>query len=94
MTSRKRANIFVRIAVFFVIVFFVVSIIQMQVQLSGLNEQKTQLQSEINQINENIDEITLRLDTSMTDDYIRRVAREEYGYCDEDEIVFTNTLTN
>ena len=94
MGNRKRTNIFVRIAVIFVIVFFVVSIVQMQVKLSELKEQKNLVESEINKISNDIDEITLRLETPLTDEYIKRVAREKLGYCDEDEIIFYNDLTD
>ncbi|HBL83903.1 MAG: hypothetical protein A2Y17_00310 [Clostridiales bacterium GWF2_38_85] len=94
MGNRKRTNIFVRIAVIFVIVFFVVSIVQMQVKLSELKEQKNLVESEINKISDDIDEINLRLETPLTDEYIKRVAREKLGYCDEDEIIFYNDLTD
>lgn len=91
--SRRRSNIFVKIAVLAVIVFFVVSIVNMQVKLSDLKEQKAVAESRIRAITNNIEEINERLDTPITDDYIRKIAREN-GYYYSDEIIFYNDLTD
>ena len=91
MKGRRRTNIFVRLAVLSVIVFFVASIVRMQVSLSELKEQKIVAESKLNAIKDNIDEINKRLATPVTDDYIRKIAREN-GYYDFDEIIFYNDL--
>lgn len=92
MGSRRRTNILVRLAVLSIIVFFVASIVQMQVKLSELKQQKVEAESKLNAIKNNIDEINERLATPVTDDYIRKIAREKFGYYDVDEIIFYNDL--
>lgn len=92
MGSRKRTNFLVRLAVLSVIVFFIASIVQMQVKLSELKQQKIEAESKLSAIRNNIDEINQRLATPVTDDYIRKIAREKFGYYDIDEIIFYNDL--
>lgn len=94
MIGRRRSNIFVKIAILAVIIFFVVSIFNMQVKLSDLKAQKEKAESSIKSIKNNIDEINERLATPQTDDYIRKIAREKFGYYDIDEIIFYNDLTD
>lgn len=94
MSSKRRTNIFVRIAIVLAIIFFIYQIIAMQIQLADLKEQKQALELELDVIAENIDEMNLRIDMPITEEYIRKVAREKLNYRDSDEIIFYNDITD
>ena len=86
--ARQRANIIVRLAVLCVAVFLVFSAVNMQFRLGELRESKAQLEEE------SLIYMQLRLDEPVTDEYIRRIAREKLNYRDPDEILFYNDLAD
>ena len=85
-----KTNIFVKAAVFVVIVFFISSAVKLRAQLDTLIEQKEALQTEIAELGNNIEKINIRLETPMTVENIEKIARETLGYRDPDEIIFYN----
>lgn len=85
-----KTNIFVKVAVFVVIVFFISSAVSLRAQLDSLIEQKETLQTEIAELVNDIEKIQIRLETPMTVENIEKIARETLGYRDPDEIIFYN----
>ena len=92
--ARQRANIIVRLAVLCVAVFLVFSAVNMQFRLGELRESKAQLEEEIAVLEDRLIYMQLRLDEPVTDEYIRRIAREKLNYRDPDEILFYNDLAD
>lgn len=92
--ARQRANIIVRLAVICVAVFLVFSAVNMQFRLGELRESKAQLEEEIAVLEDRLIYMQLRLDEPVTDEYIRRIAREKLNYRDPDEILFYNDLAD
>ena len=91
MTTFK-TNIFVKVAVVVVIIFFISSALSLRSQLDSLIKQKETLQNEIDELNDEIEKINIRLETPMTVENIEKIARETLGYRDPDEIIFYNDL--
>ena len=85
-----KTNIFVKVAVFVVIVFFISSAVSLRAQLDSLIDQKETLQTEIAELVNDIEKIQIRLETPMTVENIEKIARETLGYRDPDEIIFYN----
>ena len=92
--ARQRANIIVRLAVLCVAVFLVFSAVNMQFRLSELREDKAQLEEELAVLEDRLIYMQLRLDAPITDEDIRRIAREKLNYRDPDEILFYNDLAD
>ena len=88
--ARQRANIIVRLAVLCVAVFLVFSAVNMQFRLGELRESK----AEMAVLEGRLIYMQLRLDEPVTDEYIRRIAREKLNYRDPDEILFYNDLAD
>ena len=82
--ARQRANIVVRLAVLCVAVFLVFSAVNMQFRLSELRENKALLE----------EQLAVLEDRLITDEYIRRIAREKLNYRESDEILFYNDLAD
>ena len=102
--ARQRANIIVRLAVLCVAVFLVFSAVNMQFRLGELRESKAQLktmllipEAEQGDIRTFISRYFIEdamPDEPVTDEYIRRIAREKLNYRDPDEILFYNDLAD
>ena len=89
-----RTNIFVKIAVVVVIVFFITSAVNLRSQLDSLISQKEALQEQIDELGNEIEKISIRLETPLTVKNIEKIARETLGYRDPDEIIFYNDWTD
>ncbi len=89
-----RTNIFVKIAVVVVIVFFITSAVNLRSQLDSLISQKEALQEQIDELGNEIEKISIRLETPLTVENIEKIARETLGYRDPDEIIFYNDWTD
>ena len=87
-----RTNIFVKIAVVVVIVFFITSAVNLRSQLDSLISQKEALQEQIDELGNEIEKISIRLETPLTVENIEKIARETLGYRDPDEFYFRDFI--
>ena len=94
MPTGQRTNIIVRLAVICVCVFLIFSAVNMQFKLSELKQTRAQLDEELAQVEDRLLYIRMRLDSPITDEYIRRGAPEKLNYRDPDEIIFFNDLAD
>lgn len=89
---KSEGNLLVRIAVSLFIVLCVVSIIELQLRMNKLNDEKQELTQKVEEIREEIEELQYRMNLPYNDDYAARVARMQLGYHFPDEILFINDL--
>ena len=94
MQRRSNTNFIVRAAIAAILILLVFAVIHIQVKLNTLKKNKKALESQVKEVEDVIDEINVRLDAPVTDEYIERVARDELGYRREGEIIFYNDLAN
>ena len=78
----------------FTLVFIVllVSVINMQIDLRELKEKKALLEEQIKDVEDDIQELNIRLNTPLTDEYIERIAKEKLGYRRPNEIIFYSNI--
>jgi cell division protein FtsB len=79
-----------KLAFICVLGFLVVSVIQLQVELKELRLLRAEREEQVHMLEDDIAELTVRLNTPISDDYIERVARE-HGYRMPNEIIFYNS---
>lgn len=93
MTQKKpmRANLIIRAAFIFIFIFLFVSVINLQVQMNDLRAQRDALVEAVQDKQDEIDELELRIATPIDDEFIERVARER-GYRKPNEIIFKNNI--
>lgn len=87
-------NTIVRFAFGLIFVVLIVSVVNMQYQLRDLKEKKAEMEEQIKDVEDNIQEINIRLETPLTDDYIERIAKEKLGYRKANEIIFYNDIAD
>lgn len=94
MEGRTHSNLIVKFAVLCVVVILIFAVINIQMQLREQNRKREELVNQIDAVEDIIEEITIRLDAPVNDEYIERVAREKLGCRKEGEIIFYNDLAN
>ena len=89
---KSDSHLLIRIAVALFIVLCIVTIIELQLRLNRLNDQRAELENQIYDIEEEIAEMKYRISLPYDDDYAARVARLQMGYHYPDEYLFINDL--
>lgn len=94
--KHHRSNLFLRAAVALLVVFLVISIVDMQIQFTNLSARKQKLQKEVIEVKDDIAELEIEIQQAkeMTDEYIARVAIDKLGYRYKDDMVFYNDVAN
>ena len=90
-TSRRRSNLIFRIAFILIFIFLFVSVINMQMTMRDLRVERDARAAKLQDVQDRIDELNLRIDTPIDDEFIERVARE-IGYRKPNEIIFVNNI--
>lgn len=89
MTNKKpvRANLIIRAAFVFIFIFLFVSVINLQVTMNDLRAERDALVEKMEQKQDEIDELELRINTPVDEEFIERIARER-GFKKPNEIIF------
>ncbi len=90
--SGHRTSLAVKFALGGILIVLFISVINMQVNLKNLREERTTLQGDIDNLRDDIEEITHRLSEETNAAYIERYAREKLGYRFPNEILFYNDI--
>ncbi len=90
-TKRVKPNTIVRMAFICIFIFLFVSVINLQVQMNELRNQRDELVNQVQARQDAIDELELRIEAPVDDDFIERIARER-GYRKPNEIIFKNNI--
>ena len=83
-------NLLIRVVAALFIVLCLVTIIELQVRMNRLDNEKAELKKEIIQLKEDIAEIRYEVDLPYNDDYVARIARNILGYHYPNEQLFIN----
>lgn len=92
VSQRKNAVVRFAFGLIFAVIF--ASVINMQYELRDLKEKKAALDTKIEDVQDDIQEINVRLNTPHTPDYIERIAKEKLGYRNKSEILYENNIAN
>lgn len=87
-----KTNLFVRIAIIVVVLVCVITILRLQIQFNNLNDEKKELEAQVEEYAEDIEELKAEIARPFDDEYVIRVAREKLGYHLPDEIIYYNDL--
>ncbi len=87
-----RTNLVIRAAAVFIFIFLFVSVINLQVEMNELRAERDARAERIQQLQDNVDELELRIAEPIDDEFIERIARDELGYCMPNEIIFYNNI--
>lgn len=89
-----RANLMVRIAFTLIFIFLFVSVINLQVEMNELRKLRDERVEMVAELQDNVDELELRIAEPIDDAYIERVARDQLGFRKPNEIIFVNGIAD
>ncbi len=94
MSRRRpvRANLVIRVAFTLIFIFLFVSVINLQVEMNELRAARDARIQKVQQLQDDVDELELRIAEPINDEVLERVARESLDYCKRNEIIFVNDI--
>ena len=81
-------NMFVRVCILFVSVFFILSFVMIRLKQNDLAAEADQLRQEIEQYTEYINELEAEIERPFDSEYVAEIAHEKLGLRFPQEIVF------
>lgn len=84
----NKRSILVALLVFAVVVYFIATFVSLQIKVNAREANKESLQLQYEQQLRSNEELQGYIDSGSEEDYIERIAREEYGYAKPDERVY------
>lgn len=96
MSQKKtvRASLVIRVAFTLIFIFLFVSVINLQVQMNELRQARDKRVEKVEQLQDDVDELELRIAEPIDDDYIERVARDLLGYHKPNEHIYVNDIAD
>ena len=88
----KNWNFFMKIAVIVLMLFGIVTTIQLGIHISELQENVAEAQQRVDELNNQIGELVDEIEQPVDRDYIMKIARESLNYHLPNEIVYYNDL--
>ncbi|MBP3368157.1 MAG: septum formation initiator family protein [Clostridia bacterium] len=81
-------NMFVRLSLFAVLIFFTFTFISFRLQNNDLKVRADALQEKIDTLSEHIDELESDLDAPFDDEYVEKVAHDKLGMRYPQEVIY------
>ena len=94
MAKKAKTSFAVRVALASLIVFAIFSAVKPVFKVEELKEEKEALSQELADAQDQLIYFRRRLNEPITDDYIRRVAREKLNYRNPGDVLFYNDLAD
>ena len=88
----KRMNVFIKAAIVVFVCFCVASIIGQQYEYNELCNEQDKLESQIEEREYDIEEMSELLDHEVDYEYVKQIARKSLGYHMPDEVIYYNDL--
>ncbi len=90
--ERKNTGVFVKLAIFALATFAVVSIVYLQLTINEERTKRDTLKAEVGALEEERDELKNQVDAPMDEEYIIDIAKEKLNLRLPEEIIFYNNL--
>lgn len=99
-TDKQKLNFWVKIAMIFISVFFLVAIVKMNIQINDMKVKLNKSISEVEKRQLSIEKIQSEIDSfpkdldNLDEETVKRIAREKLNLQDSDVIIFANSQPN
>ena len=77
-----------------IFMFLFGSVINLQNEMKSLRDERDARAKKVTELQDNIDELELRINTPVDEEFIKRIARDRLGLRDSDEIIFYTDIGN
>lgn len=94
MLRSHKTSLAVKAALGGILVVLFISVVNMQVRLKTLHEERDELESQIADLRDDLEKTSYRLAEETDVEYIERYAREKLGYRFPNEILFFNNIAD
>lgn len=94
MAKVKETSIFVKIAALALVVFFVILIVNLQLEYNELLSVRDEKQADLESLKDEKEQLEKKANAEMDDDYIIETAKEKLNLRMPEEIIFYNDLFN
>lgn len=92
--ERKNTGVFVKLAIFALAVFAVISVVYLQLTINEERTKRDSLKAEVSALEEERDALKNQIDAPMDEEYIIDIAKEKLNLRLPEEIIFYNNLYN
>lgn len=92
--ERKNTGVFVKLAIFALAVFAVISIVYLQLTINEERTKRDSLKAEVSALEEERDALQNQVDAPIDEEYIIDIAKEKLNLRLPEEIIFYNNLYN
>ncbi|MBS5725928.1 MAG: septum formation initiator family protein, partial [Clostridiales bacterium] len=90
--ERKNTGVFVKLAIFALAVFAVISIVYLQLTINEERTKRDSLKAEVSALEEERDALQNQVDAPIDEEYIIDIAKEKLNLRLPEEIIFYNNL--
>lgn len=98
--SKQKLNFWVKLAVFFISLFFFVAIVKMNMQINDMKVELNKAKSEVLERQLSIEKIKSEIDSfpknleELDEETIKRIAKEKLNLQDSDVVIFASSQPN
>ena len=90
----KRLGLFAKLAFLSVLIFLVISVVQMNIRIRDLREDEEALKQQLLEGQLNVEEMNGQLGRELDEELIKKIAREKLNLRDPGDIIFASDLPN
>lgn len=90
----KRLGLFAKLAFLSVLIFLVISVVQMNIRIRDLREDEEALKQQLLEGQLNVEEMNGQLGQELDEELIKKIAREKLNLRDPGDIIFASDLPN
>ncbi len=91
---RHRLGFFAKLAFVAIIFFLVISIVDKNIEINSLKKEEEKLAAERQTYTLKVERLSAQLEAEVSEETIKRIAREKLNLRNPDELVYANDLPN
>ena len=92
--TQHRFGFFAKLAFVAILVFLAISIVNQNIRINSLKEQEIRLQAEKNTYTLQVERLNAELNEEVSEETIKRIAREKLNLREPGNVVYANDLPN
>ncbi|MBQ3865661.1 MAG: cell division protein FtsL [Clostridia bacterium] len=92
--TKHRFGFFAKLAFVAILVFLAISIVNQNIRINSLKEQQKKLEAERNSYSLQVERLNAELNEEVSEETIKRIAREKLNLREPGNVVYANDLPN
>ena len=92
--TKHRFGFFAKLAFVAILVFLAISIVNQNIRINSLKEQQKKLEAERNTYSLQVERLNAELNEEVSEETIKRIAREKLNLREPGNVIYANDLPN